>query len=119
MGAKHKPTDLIRGQVMAWSQCGVPQSTMAALLRIDAKTLRKHYREELNHKGMAVAKVAGKLFLQAMSGDFQAQKFFLQAQGKWKTQHEVEVNGKMTVAQLLANLSDELRDEDVATASED
>lgn len=114
MPSEHKPTDLNRGLVMAWSQCGVTQGTMATLLKIDEKTLRKHYEKELSQKGMSVAKVAGKLFLQAMSGDFQAQKFYLQAQGKWKTKHELEVKGKMTLADLITSCEGELGDDKIA-----
>ena len=117
MPAEHKPTDLNRGMVMAWSQCGVPQETMATLLDIDAKTLRKHYDKELKHKDLANAKVAGKLFLQAMSGDFQAQRFWLQAQAKWKTKHEVEVRGKLTLADLIKDCADELGDDEIAEDS--
>lgn len=44
----HKPTSRRRGEVSALTSYGVPQDEIARHLGIDAKTLRKHYRDELD-----------------------------------------------------------------------
>ena len=49
---------------------GTPQELIADILGIDAKTLRKYYREEIDHS-MAIAnsEVGGVLYRKAMRGD--------------------------------------------------
>jgi len=44
----HKPTDVTRGQVEALSSLGINQERIAGYLGIDGKTLRKHYRKEID-----------------------------------------------------------------------
>ena len=45
---KHKPTDEHRHQVKVMAAFGIQQSEIATLIECDAKTLRKHYRRELD-----------------------------------------------------------------------
>src|SRR3954466_6211147 len=50
------------------SAYGVPETDVARVLGVDGKTLRKHYREELDTGGTkATAKVAEVLFRKAMT----------------------------------------------------
>ena len=58
-----EPTDEQRRAVKAFSGYGAPQDGIAAHLGIDAKTLRKHFRQELDRGAFeATAKVAQTLF---------------------------------------------------------
>jgi DNA-binding XRE family transcriptional regulator len=83
--ASHKPTDSIRKKVQMLVVAGATQEQVASIIGIDAKTLRKHYREELtNSKTEATASVAGKLFKAAMSGNVTAQIFWMKTQGGWR-----------------------------------
>jgi hypothetical protein len=43
----HKPDTVSRRQVEAMAACGVPEVDIARVVDIDPKTLRKHYRDEL------------------------------------------------------------------------
>lgn len=82
----HKPTDATRGQVEALAGfVGLPQADIAQFLEIDLKTLRKHYRRELDQAtvkaNLAVAKA---LFTKATKGnDTAAMIFWLKARAKW------------------------------------
>ena len=44
----HKPDPFHRRQVEAMAAYGVPEIGIARVVGIDAKTLRRHYREELD-----------------------------------------------------------------------
>ena len=67
MGRKsHKPDGFHRRQVEAMAGYGVPELDIARVVGIDAKTLRKHYRDELDTGHIkATAKVAEFLFRKA------------------------------------------------------
>lgn len=62
-GKKHRPSDATRGIVIALVAFGIPQDDIAAYVDIDPKTLREHYRLELNSgRVRANAKVIGNYF---------------------------------------------------------
>ena len=62
----HSPEPQTRRQVEAMAGYGVPERDIARVLAIDPKTLRKHYREELDTGAIkATAKVAEFLFRKA------------------------------------------------------
>jgi hypothetical protein len=89
----HTPDPLQRRQIEALAGYGVPEAEIAAMVSIDAKTLRKHYRHELDHgHTKANAKVAENLYRKA-TGDGResvtAAIFWLKARARWK---EVLVN---------------------------
>lgn len=44
----HKPDPMSRRQVEAMAAYGVPEADIARVLGIDPKTVRKHYRDELD-----------------------------------------------------------------------
>lgn len=93
---QHSPSDENRRTVEAMAGYGVPQEDIASVLGIDAKTLRLHYREELDTAAIrANAKVAQTLFRQATEGgNTAAAIFWLKARAGWREKLEVESTGK-------------------------
>jgi hypothetical protein len=84
----HKPDPTVRHQVEAMAGYGVPEAEIAGVIGIDAKTLRKHYRGELDHGHVkANAKVAENLYRKA-TGDGReaviAAIFWLKTRAGWK-----------------------------------
>jgi hypothetical protein len=72
MTEKFVPTDEERGKVEKMSAVGVPQADIALVVRdgIDVKTLRKHFRVELDTAAVkANAKISGTLYNKAIAGD--------------------------------------------------
>jgi hypothetical protein len=62
----HRPTAFTRRQVEAMAGYGVPEESIARVVGVDPKTLRKHYCEELDTGQIkATAKVAESLFRKA------------------------------------------------------
>lgn len=107
------PTDAQREQVEILSACGVPQSTMCQIIvgkndPIDEKTLRKHFKVELESgAALANAKVAQSLFKKATGGNVTAQIFWLKTRAGWKETQHVEHAGSIETKQSPANLNDE------------
>ena len=84
----HLPGPSERRQVEAMAGYGVPEADIARVLGIDPKTLRKHYRDELDTGHIvANAKVAEALFRKA-TGDHRqsvtAAIFWLKARARWR-----------------------------------
>ena len=90
----HKPTSETRAQVEALSGYGVRQEEIALYLDIDPKTLRSHYREQLD-KGTVKANVAvaRSLHKQAVEGNVAAAIFWLKSRAGFREKQEVEVSG--------------------------
>jgi hypothetical protein len=84
----HAPDDVSRRQVEALAGYGVPEAEIAGLVGVDAKTLRKHYRHELDHgHTKANAKVAENLYHMALGEGREAVTaaiFWLKARARWK-----------------------------------
>jgi hypothetical protein len=81
----HKPDPTQRRQVEAMAAYGIPAADIGRSLGVDAKTLRKHYRDELDLGATkANAQVAGFLFTAAKSGNVTAQIFWLKTRARWK-----------------------------------
>ena len=91
----HKPTDKQRGQVSAFVSYGLQHNEIAKQIGIDGKTLRKHYREELDTgKLVASAKVAQTLFsIATVDRNVGACIFWLKAQAGWSERAVVEHSG--------------------------
>jgi hypothetical protein len=94
----HKPDPQTRRQVEAMAGYGVPEADIAGVVGIDPKTLRKHYRSELDHGHVkANAKVAENLYRKATGEGREAviaAIFWLKTRGGWRETpqaHEVEV----------------------------
>ena len=81
----HKPTSKTRNQVSLHARVGTTHKTIGELIGIDPKTLRKHYRKELDFaKVEAVATVGGALFNKATEGDTTAMIFWMKTQAGWR-----------------------------------
>ena len=88
----HKPTDQQRRQVEAMAGYGIPHNDIGRVMRLDPKTLRKYYADELaNGSTKATSKVAESLYRQAVEGNVSAAIFWMKARAGWseKTQHEI------------------------------
>lgn len=95
----HRPTESSRATVKAMAAYGIPQDDIASYLDIAPKTLRAHYRAELD-KGAteANAKVAESLFRQATTGNVAAAIFWLKARAKWTERVEMTHWGHVTTS---------------------
>lgn len=83
----HQPDQAQKRQVEAMAAYGIPEEDIARVVGIDPKTLRKHYREELDLGAVkANAQVAGFLFNSARNGNVTAQIFWLKTRARWKEQ---------------------------------
>lgn len=85
----HEPTKTTRDTVMMHAMVGTPQEDIARVLDIDSKTLRVHYRDELD---LAVAKanatIGGALFNKAKGGDTAAMIFWMKTRAGWREKAE-------------------------------
>jgi hypothetical protein len=94
----HVPAPQDRRQVEAMAGYGIPEKDIACVLDIDPKTLRKHYRAELDKGGIkATAKVAENLFRKATGEGREAVTaaiFWLKTRAGWKETSVHEVGGK-------------------------
>ena len=81
-----EPTEDQRSTVRALSGFGVPQDGIAIHLGVDPKTLRKHFRDELDRGSVeATAKVAQSLFNMATVGNnVAAAIFWMKARAGWR-----------------------------------
>jgi len=90
----HAPTDTQRQTVQMHTMVGTTQADVAQILGIDEKTLRKHYRDELDlSKAKANATIGGALFNKAKGGDTTAMIFWMKTQAGWREKQEFEVTG--------------------------
>jgi hypothetical protein len=94
MTDKHKPTKETRTLVESTSGLGLPHEQIAILVGIDDKTLRKHYREELDlGKAKANGQIAKTLFSKATAGDTTALIWWTKTQMKWAETQKHELTG--------------------------
>ena len=99
MGRKaHRPEPATRRQVEALAGYGVPEAEIAGVVGIDAKTLRKHYRPELDHgHTKANARVAENLYRKATGEGREAviaAIFWLKTRAGWKETSVHELAGR-------------------------
>jgi hypothetical protein len=93
----HKPDDASRRQVEALAGYGVREDEIAEFIGIDAKTLRKHYRQELRQgHTKANAKVAENLYRRATGEGREAVTaaiFWLKTRAGWRETLAHELSG--------------------------
>jgi len=84
----HQPDPALRRQVEAMAGYGVPEIDIARIIGIDPKTLRKHYRDELETGHVkANAKVAENLYRRTTGEGREAVTaaiFWLKTRARWK-----------------------------------
>jgi hypothetical protein len=84
----HTPEPAGRRQVEAMAAYGVPEADIARVLGIDPKTLRKHYRDELDTGSIkANSRIAESLYRKAMGDGPQSVTaciFWLKTRARWK-----------------------------------
>jgi hypothetical protein len=108
----HKPDPSLRRQVEAMAAYGIPETDISRVMRVDPKTLRKHYREELDlGESKANAQVAGFLFSAAKNGNVTAQIFWLKTRARWReTPMELRHSGSIARKDLSEVSDEELLD---------
>ena len=114
-----EPTPDQRRTVKTMAGFGIPHTDIAPFLGIDTKTLRKHFREELD-RGMteANAKVAQSLFQMATQGkNVAAAIFWMKARAGWREKQEVDANVRtdMRAIHVMTGVprADDLTDEEL------
>jgi hypothetical protein len=95
----HRPDETSRRQVEAMAGYGVREADIATVLEVDEKTLRKHYRSELD-KGhiKATTKVAENLYRKATGEGREAVTaaiFWLKTRAGWKETLVQEMRGEV------------------------
>lgn len=105
----HNPTDQSRIIVKELYSCGVTQERIAQRLGITDKTLRNHYREELddNLENM-ISALTKNLYQDAINGDAQAREFWLKTRGRFHYYKPPEEEKKSNMETLLEKLVDKL-----------
>ena len=106
----HKPDPALRRQVEAMAAYGIPEADISRVVHIDPKTLRKHYRDELDlGESKANAQVAGFLFNAAKNGNVTAQIFWRKTRARWReTPMELRHSGSIARRDLSEVSDDEL-----------
>jgi hypothetical protein len=101
----HQPDPASRRQVEAMAGYGIPEADIATVLDIDPKTLRKHYRQELDKGAIkATAKVAENLYRKATGEGREAviaAIFWLKTRAGWKETSVTELAAKDNVQPTL------------------
>jgi hypothetical protein len=89
---------------------GIPEIDIARVVGVDPKTLRKHYRDELDMgETKANAQVAGFLFNAARTGNVTAQIFWLKTRARWReTPLELRHSGSVGRRELSEITDEEL-----------
>lgn len=89
-GVPYAPTAEQRKVVETMIAYGAPQSEVCRAMSIDPKTLRKHFRDELDQAvDRANVKIAETLYKAALDGSVGAMIFWLKARAKWRERHEI------------------------------
>jgi len=98
----HKPDPVNRRQVEAMAGYGVPEADIARVLGIDPKTLRRHYRDELDTGTIkANSRIAESLYRKATGEGPQSVTaciFWLKTRAQWREapqSHEVAVSNEL------------------------
>jgi hypothetical protein len=116
-GILFEPTDEQRRTVKALSGYGVPQDGIAIHIGVDPKTLRKHFRDELDRgSDEATAKVAQTLFhLATVEKNVASVIFWMKARAGWREKQQIELSGRTVqqlsdaeLEQIIAHLSGDL-----------
>lgn len=115
-GMSFQPTEEQRRTVRAMSGFGIPQESIATMLDIEPKTLRKHFRRELDRGSIeATTKVAQTLFSMATSGqNVAAAIFWMKARAGWREKQELVLSTKPVIEMTDEELAQEIARERTA-----
>src|SRR5690554_6680177 len=87
----HEPTRATRELVQLHTMVGTRQEAIASIIGIDPKTLRKHYRKELDQSlAQANATIGGVLFNKAKGGDSAAMIFWLKTRAGFRETQNID-----------------------------
>ena len=120
----HEPTNKTRAEVSALASFGVPREDIASYIGVDAKTLRKHYPEELANSTTRANAAVGKFLYQAASGQalqdqnlkasyadcVRAAIFWAKTRMQWRETSEDKTQGQSQPIQI--NFTDAKKPED-------
>jgi DNA-binding XRE family transcriptional regulator len=88
----HAPSDAQRKLVQLHATVGTTQEMIARVIGIDEKTLRLHYRDELDlSTALANATIGGALFNKAKGGDTASMTFWLKTRARWRETADVNL----------------------------
>jgi len=91
----HKATKDRCALVELHATVGTPQAIIADILEIDPKTLRKHYRAQLDQAtAKANAQIGGALYNKAKNGDTTAQIFWMKTRGRWRETNNLNLSNE-------------------------
>lgn len=91
---EHIPSAENKRLVETSAGLGLPHEQIGALIGIDDKTLRKHYRTELDvGKAKASAQIAKTLYNKAIGGDTTALIWWTKSQLRWSETVKQELTG--------------------------
>ena len=103
----HEPTKATRELVQLHTMVGTPQEHIARVIGVDQKTLRKHYRDELDlATSKANATIGGVLFNKAKEGDTAAMIFWMKTRAGWREKDPDQ--GADNLAETLSQLAGKL-----------
>lgn len=84
-----------RAIVKRAAMMNMPQEAISKLLKTDVETLRKYFKDELDHAaGRANMAVLGALYKNAMEGNVTAQIFWCKTRLGMKESRDIEVTGQ-------------------------
>ena len=97
---EHEPSLESKAKVIGFVCAGFSQTQIANYLDIDEKTLRKHYRYELDNAKMEkISALSNNAYKMAMDGDQKMTEFVLKCQGRWsyaKSPEDADAQQKLT-----------------------
>jgi hypothetical protein len=101
----HEPDEKTRATVEAMVSYGIPHEDIAKVIGIDDKTLRKHYRTEIDTaSAKANAQVAQRLYKKCMDDDTASIIFWLKTRAKWSDTQKHEHGGEISIHGLTITL---------------
>lgn len=93
----HKRTETMAENVRQLALVGLNQDQMGKILKLDPKTLRKYYADEIdNTRERLNGQIAMSLAQRALGGDTVSSIFWLKAQAGWRDQH-VKIDANVAV----------------------
>lgn len=98
----HVKTAEIAERVETLAAYGIEHAVIARMCGFSHDTLTKYYRDELDvGKAKIVEQIANSLKMSALSGDVQAQKFFLSSRAGWAEKQQTEIAGELKVNKIV------------------